>query len=62
MESLADEVGVKREFIRRLIKSGKLPATRLGARSWRVAEEDWQAFLASNPVIAPAREEANHAT
>lgn len=49
----ADEQGVTEETVRRWIRSGDLPAIRLGNRAgFRIAVKDWEAFLATRRVVA----------
>ncbi len=42
---VADEMRVSRATAWRWIRDGKLPATRVGSRNYRVADADLQAFI-----------------
>ena len=42
---VAHRLSMSAEFVRRLIRQRKLPAIRLGARSWRVDPRDLDEFL-----------------
>ncbi|ORI11750.1 hypothetical protein BJD99_01005 [Rhodococcus sp. 1163] len=42
----ADKLGVNHQFVRKLIKSGELPAIHLNARAVRVRSEDLDAWIA----------------
>ena len=47
LEQVAEHLGVHRDTVYKLVRSGRLPALQLGGRKagWRVAEEDLQAFI-----------------
>ena len=48
LEQVADHLGVHRDTVYKLVRSGRLPALQLGGRKagWRVSEEDLLAFIA----------------
>jgi excisionase family DNA binding protein len=47
LDQVADYLGVHRDTVYKLVRSGRLPALQLGGRKagWRVAEEDLQEFV-----------------
>jgi excisionase family DNA binding protein len=47
LEQVASHLGVHRDTVYKLVRSGRLPALQLGGRKagWRVAEEDLQKFI-----------------
>ena len=51
LEEVAELLGVNYQLIYRLIRSGELPAIRLG-RIYRVTEEDLDAYLAKKKTTA----------
>lgn len=51
LEDVADMLGVNYQLIYRLVRSGELPAIRLG-RVYRVTQEDLNAYLAAQKTVA----------
>jgi excisionase family DNA binding protein len=46
LASLARELGVRPNYLRRQVRDGRLPAIAAGTNAWRVSERDWQTYLA----------------
>lgn len=51
LEDVADKLGVTYQLIYRLVRSGELPAVRLG-KLYRVSQEDLDGYLARNKNAA----------
>lgn len=51
LEEVADKLGVTYQLIYRLVRSGELPAARLG-KLYRVSREDLDAYLARSKDVA----------
>jgi excisionase family DNA binding protein len=56
---VAEKLGVHKDTVLRLLRSGRLPAVKLGHRTWRITEEALQSFITgassntpSNPTVA----------
>ena len=47
LEQVAEHLGVHRDTVYKLVRSGRLPALQLGGRKagWRVAEDDLRQFI-----------------
>lgn len=50
---VAEQLGVSKDTVLRLVRSGKLPAVKVGWRTWRITEESLAAFIRAGEV--PAR-------
>jgi excisionase family DNA binding protein len=48
-QEAADRLGVSKDTILRLLRSGKLPGKKIGWRTWRITEEALAAFMAGTP-------------
>lgn len=56
IDQVAEYLGVHRDTVYSLIRSGKLAAFQLGGRKagWRISEEDLQAFVRSQKSVTEA--------
>ena len=56
LDQVAEHLGVHRDTVYKLVRSGRLPALQLGGRKagWRVSEEDLQAFIVNSKAVAAA--------
>ena len=45
-QEVADKLGVSKDTVLRLLRSGKLPAVKLGWKTWRITEDALAAFMA----------------
>ena len=54
IDEVASYLGVHRDTVYSLIRSGRLPATQLGGRKtgWRISEEDLSAFVEAGKTTA----------
>ncbi len=44
-QEVAERLGVSKETVLRLLRSGKLPAVKLGWRTWRIKRDDLDRFM-----------------
>lgn len=54
LEEVADFLGVTYQFIYRLVRTGKLPAARLGTKLYRVSRKDLENYLEQSKKDAAA--------
>jgi excisionase family DNA binding protein len=61
IDEVAAYLGVHRDTVYSLIRSGRLPALQLGGRKagWRISEEDLDAFIRDGKAKAAAQTEAD---
>jgi excisionase family DNA binding protein len=45
LAELAQEAGLDEETLRRWVRSGALPASKLAGTTWRVDSDDWDLFV-----------------
>ena len=50
MEQIAKDLGVSEDFVRGLIRSGELPAYRVGKKEYRVKIDDYERFLEERKI------------
>ena len=65
VEEIAERLKVHPQTVRKLVRSGELPASKIGERGgWRIAESDLLAFMAerkSRPDAADTRRKIDEA-
>jgi excisionase family DNA binding protein len=44
-QEVADRIGVSKDTVLRLLRSGRLPGVKIGWRSWRITEDNLAAFM-----------------
>lgn len=52
-QQVAERLGISRDTVLRLVRSGRLAAVKLGWRTWRITEDALQAFMAGQQPNAP---------
>ena len=50
VEQIAKDLGVSEDFVRGLIRSGELPAYRVGKKEYRVKIDDYERFLEARRI------------
>jgi excisionase family DNA binding protein len=50
VEQIAKDLGVSEDFVRGLIRSGELPAYRVGKKEYRVKTSDYEHFLEERKI------------
>ncbi len=50
VEQIAKDLGVSEDFVRGLIRSGELPAYRVGKKEYRVKIDDYERFLEGRKI------------
>ncbi|HEX5139810.1 MAG TPA: helix-turn-helix domain-containing protein [Dehalococcoidia bacterium] len=60
LEQVAEYLGVHRDTVYKLVRSGRLPALQLGGRkaAWRISEDDLREFIAKGKTASVAAPES----
>jgi excisionase family DNA binding protein len=58
LDQVAEYLGVHRDTVYKLVRSGRLPALQLGGRkaAWRISEDDLREFLANGKAASATTE------
>lgn len=56
LDQVSEHLGVHRDTVYKLVRTGRLPALQLGGRKagWRIAEDDLQEFIAAGKAATMA--------